>query len=186
MLLDLAAIAIRQDLRRCVVREASNTMEVNEGWRTMPYLEDGSIGIGMVLEDYLAYREDEQFARAIEPIRRAGEYALYIYPNLLSGRAGMLLYHARARASGMTDRDDVIAAHVRRLAWHAMEYDGHLAFPGEQLLRLSMDLATGTAGVLLGLGAALHDDPVHLPFLAALSQQRRPKVPVHQLAAQRR
>jgi hypothetical protein len=41
-----------------------------------------------------------------------------------------------------------------------------MAFPGEQLLRLSMDLATGTAGVLLALGAAFHADPVHLPFLA--------------------
>jgi len=31
-----------------------------------------------------------------------------------------------------------------------------------------MDLGTGTAGVLLALGAALHDEPVHLPFLGAL------------------
>jgi hypothetical protein len=28
-----------------------------------------------------------------------------------------------------------------------------------------MDLATGSAGVLLALGAALHGEPVHLPFL---------------------
>jgi hypothetical protein len=33
------------------------------------------------------------------------------------------------------------------------------------LLRLSMDLATGSAGVLLALGSALHDAPVSLPFL---------------------
>jgi hypothetical protein len=46
-----------------------------------------------------------------------------------------------------------------------MSYEGHLAVPGDQLLRLSMDLATGTAGVLLAAGAALHDRPVHLPFL---------------------
>ena len=48
-----------------------------------------------------------------------------------------------------------------------MTYQGNLAFPGEELLRLSMDLATGTAGVLLALGAALHDEPVGLPFLPA-------------------
>jgi hypothetical protein len=35
-------------------------------------------------------------------------------------------------------------------------------------MRLSMDLGTGTAGVLLALGAALHDGPVHLPFLGPL------------------
>lgn len=33
------------------------------------------------------------------------------------------------------------------------------------MMRLSMDLSTGTAGCLLALGSALHDRPVHLPFL---------------------
>jgi class III lanthionine synthetase len=185
-LLDLAATALRQDLRRCVVREDTRTMEVNEDWRTLPYIEDGSIGIGMVLADYLAHREDEQFAEAAAAIDLAARYAFYIFPGLLSGRAGMLLYHARARADGAPDLDDVIEDHVRRLAWHALPYEGHLAFPGEQLLRLSMDFATGTAGVLFGLGSALHEDPVRLPFLAARSEQRRPKVPVQRVAAERR
>jgi hypothetical protein len=184
-LLDLAATAIRQDLRRCVLREDSDAMEVNEGWRTMPYLADGSVGIGIVLEDYLAYREDEQFASAAASIRRAADYAFYIYPALLWGRAGMLLYLARARASGVPHLDAAIADHVHRLGWHALPYEGHLAFPGERLLRLSMDLATGTAGVLLALGAALHEDPVHLPFLAPLPQQRGAKVPDKQLATER-
>jgi class III lanthionine synthetase len=36
-----------------------------------------------------------------------------------------------------------------------------------------MDVATGTAGVLLALAAALHDYPVHLPFLGPLDSDRR-------------
>jgi hypothetical protein len=36
-----------------------------------------------------------------------------------------------------------------------------------------MDLATGSAGVLLALGAALHDEPVHLPLLGAGADDRR-------------
>jgi hypothetical protein len=166
-LLDLAATAIRQDLRRCVLREDSGTMEVEEGWRTMPYLADGSAGIGLVIDDYLVHREDEQFADAATGIRRATESAFYIQSGLFWGRAGMLLFHGRARGMS-TERDDVIEEHVRRLNWHALTYEGHLAFPGERLLRLSMDVATGTAGVLLALGAALHDQPVHLPFLPSL------------------
>lgn len=86
----------------------------------------------------------------------------------------------------MADVDGTMGDHVRRLAWHALPYKGHLAFPGEQLLRLSMDLATGTAGVLLGLGAALHSEPVHLPFLAALPDQRRATTCPQPLAAERR
>jgi hypothetical protein len=163
-LLDLAATAIRQDLRRCVP-DRYGSLHVNEEWRTLPYISDGSVGIGFVVDDYLAYRHDEQFADAAPRIRTAAESGFYALSGLFSGRAGMILYRSRGLAAGAAAQDPVVAAHVRRLDWHAMSYRGHLAFPGNQLLRLSMDLATGTAGVLLALGAALHGDSAHLPFL---------------------
>ena len=166
-LLDLAATALRQDLRRCLLRD-DGVLEVNEGWRTMPYLAEGSVGIGMVLSDYLAHRQDERFDQALAAIRRAAESPFYIEPGLFYGRAGMILFLSRGRLPGAARHDPVVAAHVRRLAWHGIDHHGQLAFPGEHLLRLSMDLATGTAGILLALGAALHDQPVHLPFLGPL------------------
>ena len=52
-----------------------------------------------------------------------------------------------------------------RLAWHALPYRDGIAFPGEQLLRLSMDLGTGTAGVLAAVAASQPIDPVRLPLL---------------------
>jgi serine/threonine protein kinase len=158
--LDLAATALRQDLRRCVLTE-HGTLSVNEGWRTMPYLADGSVGIGLVLDEYLTLRADEQFAQASAQIAGAAEGAYYGQTGLFAGRAGMILYLSRRPGTAA-----VVATHIRRLGWHALTYKGHLAFPGDQLLRLSMDLATGNAGVLLALGAALHTRPVHLPFLA--------------------
>jgi hypothetical protein len=172
VLLDYAQIALRQDLRRCIVRD-DGAMDVNEGWRTMPYLADGSVGIGIVLGDYLAHREDERFSAAAAAIRKTAQCAFYIEPGLFWGRAGMILYLSRAHAPATAVQDTVVASHIRRLAWHATTYKDHLAFPGEELLRLSMDLATGSAGVLLALGAALHDEPVGLPFLpAAISAER--------------
>jgi hypothetical protein len=48
-----------------------------------------------------------------------------------------------------------------------LPYHGELAFPGQELNRLSMDLATGSAGVLLALGGALGDDHERAPFLAS-------------------
>jgi tRNA A-37 threonylcarbamoyl transferase component Bud32 len=176
-LLDYAEIALRQDLRRCVFVD-DGSMQVNEGWRTMPYLADGSVGIACVLDDYLSHREDEGFAAASHAIARAARCAFYIEPGLFWGRAGMILYLCRHRGPGGAAEDPVVASHIRRLAWHASAYDGHLAFPGEELLRLSMDLATGTAGVLLALGAALHDEPVSLPFLRSAGGAERGSEPV--------
>ncbi len=161
--LDRAAVALRQDLRRTVVR-SSGVREVDEGWRTMPYLDVGSIGIGLVLDEYLARRHDDQFAEASLGIELAAQSRMYILPGLFSGRAGILLYLAGRSADPAND--PLVTRQVRGLAWHALPYGGGLAFPGTALRRLSMDLATGTAGVLLALGAALHDAPVHAPLLA--------------------
>jgi tRNA A-37 threonylcarbamoyl transferase component Bud32 len=184
-LLDLAATAIRQDLRRCTSSKYG-ALHIDEGWRTLPYISDGSVGIGFVIDDYLAYRDDEQFAQAARGIQIAARNGFYVGSGLCSGRAGMILYLSRALAPGTGGEDPAVAAHISLLNWHAMSYRGHLAFPGDQLLRLSMDLATGNAGVLLALGAALHGSPVHLPFLGALQPDAAPTDPDHILMTERR
>jgi tRNA A-37 threonylcarbamoyl transferase component Bud32 len=171
-LLDRAAAALRHDLRRCVLRP-DGVLEVNEGWRTMPYLADGSVGIGMVLDQFLRHRpEDRQLRHAATAIRLAARSPFYAQSGLFAGRAGIVAYLAartRAEASQTGPDRRELTTQIRRLSWHAMPYAGWLAFPGDQLLRLSMDLATGTAGVLLAVGSALHDEPVALPFLTPLT-----------------
>jgi hypothetical protein len=185
-LLDHAAVALRQDLRRCVRRESDGQLHVNEGSRTLPYLAVGSTGIGLVLRRYLACRADDELAGALAAITGAACAPFYVQSGLFNGRAGMVLYLAdTGRAAAGTQRlltaglrhgggppepvesaeSAPLADQVRRLSWHALSHGGHLAFPGDQLLRLSMDLATGSAGVLLALGAALHDKTVHLPLM---------------------
>ncbi|MEV1206406.1 hypothetical protein [Microbispora rosea] len=159
-LLDLAAIALRQDLRRCVGRE-DGQLQVQQGWRTNPYLDEGSAGIGLVLDRYLTHRHDETFAESLAAIRPVTTLHYYVQSGLFAGRAGMIA----CLSSGSHPDPEAAAAQIARLAWHELPHQGGLAFPGAQLLRLSMDLATGSAGVLLALGAALHDEPVSLPFL---------------------
>ncbi|HEU5475962.1 MAG TPA: class III lanthionine synthetase LanKC [Actinophytocola sp.] len=161
--LDAAAEALRRDLRRCVVR-SSGTLEVNEGWRTMPYLAAGSVGIGLALDEYLMRRPDEQFAEAVSRIELTCQLPMYILPGMFTGRAGILQYLAGRSAAPATD--PLVTVQLRNLGWHALPYADGIAFPGTGLLRLSMDLATGTAGVLLAIAAALHDQPIHLPLLA--------------------
>ncbi|MFC5728523.1 MULTISPECIES: class III lanthionine synthetase LanKC [Nocardioides] len=166
-LLDLASIALRQDLRRCV-RADDQTLQVNQGWRTLPYLEEGSAGIALVLERYLRHRPDDELATSLRPLALVARSRYFVQAGLLMGRAGIIAAEASlARSAGgpASTPGAVTAELVRGLGWHALPYAGGLAFPGNQLLRLSMDLGSGTAGVLLALGAALGERPVHLPFL---------------------
>ncbi|WP_440100129.1 class III lanthionine synthetase LanKC [Streptosporangium sp. H16] len=166
-LLERAAVALRQDLRRCVTGE-DGTLQVNQGWRTLPYLDEGSVGIGLVLARYLAHREDADFRAALDGCRRVTRGRYFVQSGLFTGRSGMigglgwgLGPEPNAPHTGRTD----LAEQLRGLDWHALPHGGGLAFPGNQLLRLSMDFATGTAGVLFAMSAVLHDRPVFLPFI---------------------
>ena len=161
--LDLSERALGADLDRCVL-DGKGALNVDEGWRLMPYLDGGSVGIGLAIDDFLAHRGDPRFEQAVAGIQAAACSTFFAQPSLFRGRAGMLMYLSRGRAPGHAAGDPRVAAHVRRLAWHAISYRGGTAFPGETLFRLSMDLATGTAGVLLGLAAALSPDGAGLPW----------------------
>jgi Protein kinase domain len=155
--LDAADAAIAADLDRCVI-DRKGSLQVDDGWRVLPYLNAGSAGIGMVIDRFLAHRPGAACVQAAETIRVAARSTYYAQAGLFNGRAGLILYLA-----GQDRRD--AARHVPRLAWHAVRYVGGLAFPGDALLRLSMDLGTGTAGVLLATAAALAPGGAALPFL---------------------
>ena len=172
-LLDLARDALRQDLAQCV-RGAGGALQVDEGWRTMPYLGAGSVGIGMVLDDYLAHREDEEFERARGEIVAAAQAMFYAQPGLYRGVAGMVLHLGRTTATAPGTGPEALRRQLDALSWHAMSYRDRLAFPGEQMMRLSMDLSTGTAGCLLAVASVLGDEPVGLPFLPPLRTSSGP------------
>ena len=172
-LLHHAARALALDLDSCVTT-AIGALEVDERWRTLPYVGDGSAGIGLVLDDFLGLaargggldpRTAEPFEQARVGILRAATQRLYAQPSLFSGRAGMILHLARTTAPDVPA--GALAAQIDALGWYGMAYEGELAFPGNQMMRLSMDLGTGTAGCLLALGAALGDTRARLPFLPA-------------------
>jgi tRNA A-37 threonylcarbamoyl transferase component Bud32 len=164
--LDAAEGAIAVDLERCIT-DRNGALQVDDGWRTLPYLAGGSAGIGMVIGQFTAFRRNAGFTDAARAIRLAASSGFYAQAGLFNGRAGMIAYLAATRdESAQEVAGRVAAAHVDRLAWHAIQYADGLAFPGDMLLRLSMDLGTGTAGVLLGTAVALAPGGATLPFFA--------------------
>ena len=171
--LDAAEAAIDDDLHRCVT-DGKGALQVDDGWRTLPYLAAGSVGIGLVIDQFAAHRQHAEFADAARAIRLAASSQFYVQAGLFNGRAGMIAYLAATCDRDASGRQEarpeaglrVARAHIDRLAWHAVGYGDGLAFPGDMLFRLSMDLGTGTAGVLLGAAAALAPGGAALPFFA--------------------
>ncbi|OLF17682.1 lanthionine synthetase C family protein [Actinophytocola xanthii] len=167
--LDLAEMALRRDLDRCV-EVADGSLQVDEGGRGMPYLETGSVGVGLVLRELLRHREHPDLTAALSRIRRAAEAELVVCSGLFNGRAGLIAF---LMATG--GEDAVLDRHLSRLAWHVMSYQDHVAFPGDQLMRLSMDLATGSAGVLLAVRGARCAGP-NRPHASLPDPTREPRV----------
>lgn len=159
-LLDRAAAAIRRDLRQMgwQLGARPDSAEWNVG-----LLQTGSGGVGLALEQLLAERPDDELFAARAAICDIVSQRYAPQAGLWLGRAGLLLAcHELAGA----DRDAEVDMHLRGLGWYALPLDGTVMFFGDGLLRLSCDLASGSAGVLAVvdrvLGTADRPLPMHL------------------------
>ncbi|WP_424889233.1 class III lanthionine synthetase LanKC [Streptomyces sp. XH2] len=174
--LDLADRAVGHDIDRCTVGK-DGALTLFDGTHHLPYLHGGSSGLAFPLQGLLRHRPGSSGAATLSAVRDTCR-ALYVRnAGLLRGRAGAIATLAALDGHGGRP-GAAVRTQVRRLAWYAHSYRGHLAFPGFRMLRLSADLATGSAGVLLALGSAFEGDaaagrgPV-LPYLDPRSLPRR-------------
>jgi tRNA A-37 threonylcarbamoyl transferase component Bud32 len=159
--LDLASTALRRDLDFCLPGPR-HTLQVRQGHRLLPYLGVGSVGVGLIVRAFLCHRRDEQLVHAEAGIRNTCRSESALFPGLFTGHAGLMAYLAADQSSAA---QTAAHRHRHRLSWFTEPYCGGLAFLGDQLLRLSMDLATGTSGVLLALQTVLDRPRPFLPFL---------------------
>lgn len=159
--LDWARRAVEQDLDAGQTRD-DGSFQLAVGNKHLPYLDGGSGGVALVLHEYQRHRDDADVWQVLNGIRLACTAPVVYQSGLFTGRAGFIAVLARL---GRDEDRDAIAQHIRRLGWHALLRGGDLVFPGDQLLRLSLDLATGSAGVLLALRAAFEGSAAFLPHL---------------------
>ncbi|WP_172386590.1 class III lanthionine synthetase LanKC [Streptomyces sp. MNP-20] len=167
--LGLAERALGFDTARCATA-ADGSLTLFDGTHHLPYLHGGSCGLAFPLRALLRHRPDEGRAGLLAAVRHTCG-ALYVRnAGLLRGRAGAIA--VLAALDGPGDRE-ALHTQVRRMAWYAHSYRGHLAFPGFRMLRLSADLATGAAGVLLALDSAFGGGGPVLPYLDPRSSYLR-------------
>jgi serine/threonine protein kinase len=162
--LDLALDAVRRDVDRLQV--AGGGLHVgDDAGRVLLYLSSGSIGVGLVVRELLdaldalgAYATQTQrdharvLRAALRGIRHTTDTPFSVMPGLFEGRAGVLV--GSVLLGGDASPAVPIQRHIEDLAWHLVGHESGLAVPGFGLIRLSMDLATGSAGVLLATSVA--------------------------------
>lgn len=153
--LRLARSALDYDLAHCV-EVGDGSIQMNEGWRVLPYLASGSIGCGLALVEFLDTGGPSEYLRSLASIERVTMTEFVIEPSVNNGRSGLLLFLAELEHRGLaaTPATPSFDRHLDQLRLHALRNRIGIAFPGEQMIRLSTDLGTGAAGVLLALETA--------------------------------
>ncbi|MYR32953.1 phosphotransferase [Nocardiopsis alba] len=168
--LDTASEELRRDLAKCRI-DAHGSLLLKDEYRLLPYFSIGSAGIGMVLDSYLDRVDDEDLRSSKTAIVAGMKSRFSVFSGLFSGHAGLLLALATMSGTCHHERASGLVAAVGALNWQVLRHGSHRSFPGDQLLRLSNDLATGSAGVLLALKSAersleLSDPSIGLPFFS--------------------
>lgn len=170
-LLDLAEAAIAADLARCVPTK-DGSLQMNEGWRLLPYLGSGSAGVALALAALVARNPATVLRPQLEGLTLAAQPEFVLEPGLFQGRAGLMLVLAAQEASpsgagavSAVSAENALHRHERLLGLHAIPRPVGVGYPGRALLRLSCDLATGSAGVLWTLASLRDGRRMSLPFL---------------------
>ncbi|RDI68003.1 class III lanthionine synthetase LanKC [Nocardia pseudobrasiliensis] len=138
--------------------------------RNMPYLACGSAGYAYVLARYLGRRPDPELRELLRACVRAVGIRFTAAGGLFQGQAGLALVHADI-AARFPDEDFLPdpATRPSALFKYAIAEETGVRWLGGRGQRLSADLASGSAGVLLALqhATAAVTDPLFTLDLAA-------------------
>jgi serine/threonine protein kinase len=139
--------------------EAGYTWRMNEGWPTVtPYWRYGGAGIGMTLLRYDSFFGDERYKHVLDRIAVECDRKYTIFPGRFFGLAGLGEFFLDMADFGVEESEAL------ECAWKTaagallfrVERDQGIAFPGEQLMRLSCDFGTGSAGIALFLNRLIN------------------------------
>ncbi len=149
--LQAAARALRRERDHLV--PAGTGLFGRDGGRLMPFLGVGSAAFGYAAAAQTVRPSGDSWVDEVAQVASTMRVPVVLGSGITQGRAGNLLV-----LSAIAPGDPAVEAHRRRLAWHTLpgsatttmtdHADADFAL-GEQNLRCSLDLATGSAGVLL-------------------------------------
>lgn len=128
--------------------------------RVMPYLYCGTAGVVHVAARYLRDREDERLTAAMPRLLTQLQVPFTVMPSLFPGTAGLgfALADLAMLTGGRAEREAAVRVGCR-LFKYAIPHPSGVRYPGDQLQRLSADLWSGSAGVLLFLTHLLDPRP---------------------------
>ncbi|CAM4067169.1 class III lanthionine synthetase LanKC [Nocardiopsis rhodophaea] len=155
------AVAMARELMEfeldAYIRCKDGSLQFNDrGRRTLAYLEEGSCGSALVLAELEAHEGWQSSRASVADLIRAMGPELMVQSGLFRGRSGFLAGLTRLSRLGFGEQTEpLVKRHMSWLGLHELRTgNGQLHFPGAGNFKLSCDLRTGSAGVLVGVAYA--------------------------------
>ncbi|HEY4090690.1 MAG TPA: class III lanthionine synthetase LanKC [Luteibacter sp.] len=141
----------------------------------VPYFEFGGAGVGAVLLRYHRFTGDARYLDALMGIKRAAIRRYAIFPQKAFGLAGLGDFLIDMANHGIDEAECMAGAHrvARGVLLFQLEREGQgIAFPGDELWKISCDYLTGSTGIALFI-ARLHSRAAPEFFLDELFENQR-------------
>jgi serine/threonine protein kinase len=123
---------------------------------TFPYWRFGSAGVGSALIRFYEILKEDRYRDLAARAARYGSTKYAAFPGQFYGLSGIgeLLLDMYSATGDRTYLDDAHQV-AKKILLYQINTNGGVAFPGEELLKISNDLGTGSAGVGLFLSRLL-------------------------------
>ncbi|AMX00148.1 class III lanthionine synthetase LanKC [Rummeliibacillus stabekisii] len=161
-----AVSLIENDLKNTQEDEAVNTLQsIDEKNRLLPYLSGGTTGIGVAIW-YLNHVSDQNlYQKELKQIVNLSNIRCTFSGGLFDGAGSFLLLPSIVQDSAERIEEEIKRA-TERLNLFLIHKENQILFPGNFCYRLSDDLYSGSAGIILGLKGILEANPLYwLPII---------------------
>lgn len=137
-----------------------NTLQIKDSRdRYLPYLSEGSIGIGLAIHYLNKYKKyEDDFKEELNYIVNLVTTRITLNGGLFEGGAGFMLLAPllKTQAKKVVFQENIHSL----MKVFLIENDQHIVFPGQLSLRLSFDFFSGSAGVLAAVKSIQEDSPL--------------------------
>ncbi|AJE84340.1 hypothetical protein SLNWT_3964 [Streptomyces albus] len=111
-------------------------------------LSSGALGLGLALHDEVRLSGEDRFAEPLSRITALAQHTTAAHNGLLNGRLGLVQF-LLAAAPGAPASQQAVARALEEAAWYTAPLGPHRIALGDEALKLSLDLGTGLAGLVL-------------------------------------
>jgi len=162
----LAKSLIERDLKNTQEdKETSVLQTIDERGRLLPYLSGGTLGIGVAIWYLNHVTGEDLYQEELELIVNLNDIRCTFNGGLFDGAGGFLLSSLFIKDDREVINKNILES-VDKLNLFLIRREESILSPGNFCYRLSNDIYSGSAGIILALNSILKSNPLHwLPII---------------------